>query len=168
MAHLTEEARPAVERLMESDEDQLYVELGVRNQAIRGNPSLAGSFSPTVAYNAAVMGPMDDIRTFGRNFFGRLNVDCYSLVCGEKGANSEERNKILKAFSLGKTEVAAGIAALLVAHLAIAPAIAAVVAALVVKLFFRNAHAAMCEVWATKIPTAKKTKSKKRPSHKKQ
>jgi hypothetical protein len=167
MTELNDVARPAVEQLMQSDEDQLYVELGVRTHAIRQNPSLAGSFNPAVSYNAALMGPMDDIRAFGRSFFDRLGRDCYSLVCGEKAVDAEERNKLQKAFTLGKTEVAAGIAGLLVAHLAIAPAIAAVLAALVVKLFFRNAHAAMCEVWAGKIRITKKAKPKKQRGHKK-
>ena len=57
----------------------------------------------------------------------------------------------MKAFSLGKSEVAAALAALLVSQLAIAPAIAAVVAAIAIKLFFAPAHDSMCDVWKGKL-----------------
>lgn len=46
------------------------------------------------------------------------------------------------------------IAGLLVANLAMAPAAATVVAALVLRLFFKPAYGAMCEVWRTKLPAA--------------
>jgi hypothetical protein len=152
MSELDQMARHAVEQLLQSDEDQLFEELAIRNKAILKDPGLAGSFSPKASYDAALMGPMDDLRKFGRIFFSRLNRDCYNLVCGGEQLDSQEREKVANAFGVGKTEVAAAIAGIMVAHFAIAPAIAAVVAALIVKLFFRNAHGAMCEVWKQKLP----------------
>lgn len=152
MPELEEMALPAVKQLLQSEEDQLYEELAIRNKAILKDPGLAGSFSPEASYDTRLMGPMDDLRDFGRIFFSRLNQDGYNLVCGSELADSQEREKVTNAFGFGKTEVAAAIAAVMVAHFAIAPAIAAVVAALIVKLFFRNAHEAMCEVWKHKLP----------------
>jgi hypothetical protein len=152
MPELDELALPAAKQLLQSDEDQLYEELGIRQKAILRDPGLAGSFSPEASYNAVLMGPMDDLRNFGKLFFSRLNRDCYDLICGGQQADAKEREKVAKAFGLGKTEVAAAIAGVIVAHFAIAPAIAAVVAALVVKLFFRNAQEAMCQVWKQKLP----------------
>jgi len=152
MPELDQLALPAAKQLLQSDEDQLYEELAIRQKAILKDPALAGSFSPAAAYNAALMGPMDDLRNFGKIFFSRLNRDCYDLICGGAGADNQEREKVAKAFGIGKTEVAAAIAGVIVAHFAIAPAIAAVVAALIVKLFFRNAQEAMCEVWKAKLP----------------
>jgi len=152
MSDIDQMALHAVKQLLQSDEDQLYEELAIRNKAILKDPSLAGSFSPEASYDAALVGPMDDLRKFGRIFFSRLNRDCYGLVCGSEQVNTQEREKVVKAFGLGKTEVAAAIAAIMVAHFAMAPAIAAVVGALIVKLFFRNAQEAMCEVWKQKLP----------------
>jgi hypothetical protein len=151
MSELDEMALQAVKRLLESDPDQLFEELAIRNNAIQKDPALAGSFSPEASYDAAFMGPMGDLRDFGRIFFTRLNRDCYNLVCGSSQADAQEREKVASAFGLGKTEVAAAIAAVMVVNFGTAPAIAAVVASLVVKLFFRNAHGAMCEVWKQKM-----------------
>lgn len=142
----------AIEDLLASDEAQLFEELAIRNRAMVKDPSVAGSYNPSVSYNAALMGPMDDLRNFGRRFFNKVNKDCYQLVCGSGDAD-KERQKLLDAFKLGKAEVAAVMAALFVAYLSVAPAIAAVLAALVVKLFFKNAHEAMCEVWSGKLET---------------
>jgi hypothetical protein len=61
---------------------------------------------------------------------------------------------VASAFGLGKEDIGAAIAALLVAHLALAPASAAVVAVLIVKLFFRPAVDAMCQVWSENLQKA--------------
>ncbi|MGH9632133.1 MAG: hypothetical protein ACRD7E_27830 [Bryobacteraceae bacterium] len=148
-----DQIQSAIEDLLASDEAQLFEELAIRNRAMVKDPSVAGSYKPRVSYNAALMGPMDDLRNFGRRLFNKVNKDCYQLVCGGGDADKQEREKLLDAFKLGKTEVAAAMAALFVAYLNVAPAIAAVLAALVVKLFFKNAHEAMCEVWSEKLET---------------
>jgi hypothetical protein len=147
------EAQQAVADFVQPEvsEDELFEKLGVRLKAREQDPALVGSFSADPPYDADLMGPLDDMRAFGRLFFKKLNSDCYAIVCGSEATNTEERKNLLASFGLGKTEVAAALAALLVSQLALAPAIATVVAALIVRLVFRNAHAAMCEVWKSKI-----------------
>ena len=149
MSDITSLAKPALEKLEESDENQLYQELGVRLKAIASDPALAGSFDPTVTYSAALMGPLDDVKLFGKKFFEKMSREAYGLVCGG-GLTDEEQKKFTEALG-NKIDFGTWLAAILVAHWAIAPAIAAVVAALVVRLFFRPAHSAMCEVWASKL-----------------
>ena len=92
-------------------------------------------------------------RDFGRRFFERLMPDAYKLMCGaeDEEERQEDRRCLL---SLGREEVGAVIAGLLVANLAMAPAAATVVAALVLRLFFKPAYGAMCEVWRTRLPAA--------------
>lgn len=153
MIELVDLVRPAVENLLQSEESQLYEELGVRQKAIMIDPAKAGFFEPDLTYDAEEMGSLDDLRDFGRILFEKLNVDAYNLVCGTKTEDSEERRKLLAAFGIDDKVVAAAIAALLITHMAIAPAIAAVVAAIIVKLFFQNTHRAMCEVWKKKLPS---------------
>ena len=153
MADLMSTAQPAVSDLLQSDEGQLYEQLGIRVQAIRRDPSLSGSFSPAVTYDAAAMGPLDDLRDFGQRFFERFQEQAYNLVCGTGQEDSDERKSVIDAFGISKEAVAAALAGLLVAQLAMAPAVAAVVAALVIRLCFRPAYGAMCDVWKTKVPT---------------
>jgi hypothetical protein len=149
MKDITALAKPAIEKLEESDENQLYQELGIRLKAIATNPSLAGSFDPAVTYSAPLMGPLDDVKLFGKKFFEKMSREAYGLVCGG-GLTAEEQKKFTEALG-NKIDFGTWLAAILVAHWAIAPAIAAVVAALVVRLFFKPAHSAMCEVWAGKL-----------------
>lgn len=168
MADLASQAKPAVAKLMQSDEDQLYEELGMRLKAYGTDLSVGSSFSPEVRYQAEVMGTMDDLRLFGRKYFRGVNENAYELICGKGLTDQQDRKKLEDAFKIGPSEVAAFMAGLLVTHLAIPAGIAAVVAAIVLKVFFKPALTAMCEVWATKIeptkekPAPKKTKSKKK------
>ena len=152
MADIKSQARPAVDALLQNDEDQLYLELGKRLSAIKQDPSLSGSFTPDLPSDVEALGPVDDLKEIARRFFARFNAQAYQLVCGAEAENSEEREQVLNAFGIGQDAVAAAIVGLLVSQLALAPAVAAVVAALIVRLFFRPAYESMCEVWSEKQP----------------
>ena len=152
MANLQDHARPALEKLLQSDPDQLFAELGLRQKAIENDPTQAGLFETTATYDASFAGPLDDLKEFGKRFFDRVSKDLYNIVCGTDAEDAAERKKLLDAFGLGGTAFAGALAALLVGSFGWAPAISAVVAALVVKLFFKNAHEAMCEVWKKHLP----------------
>jgi hypothetical protein len=151
MASLSDLAKPSVTSLFQSDIDQLYEQLAIRSKGIVRDPAAAASFSPDIDYDAPMMGPLDDLRRFGKLYFGRINRLCHDLVCGDSAKDSEERQKVMSAFMLGKEDVGSAIAALLVAHLGLAPAVAAVVAVLIVKLFFRPAVESMCQVWTENL-----------------
>lgn len=150
MPTVEQAAGPVVAKLSERDDAQLYQELALRIKGASANPASAGELNPTVEYDAALMGPLDDLQEFGRRFFDKFLPDAYSLVCGT--GDEEERKKVQSAFNIGPDAVGAAIAAVIVSTLGIAPAVAAVVAALVMRLFFRNAYQAMCEVWKEKLP----------------
>jgi hypothetical protein len=152
MTKIAAQAKPAIEKLMQSDLEQLYQELGIRLKALAADAAVAGSFDPEVSYEPAVMGLMDDVKAFAKKFFEKMSREAYGLICGG-GLTSEEQKKLTEALG-NKVDFATWLAAVLVAHLALAPAAAAVVAALVVRLFFKPAHAAMCEVWASKLGKA--------------
>ena len=141
MANLQEQAQPAVQRLLQSNTDQLFTELGLRQKAIEDDPAQAGLFETTATYDAPFAGPLDDLKEFGQRFFDRVSGDLYDLVCGEDAENAIERKKLLGAFGLGEATFASALTAVLISSFCWAPAIATVVAALVVKLFFNNARA---------------------------
>jgi len=76
MTDLASQARPSIEKLLQSDENQLYEELGMRIKAYQNDLSVGASFSPVVEYRAELMGPLDDLKLFGRVFFQRMNLWC--------------------------------------------------------------------------------------------
>ncbi len=157
MADLSELAKPAVEELLKSDEEQLYEQLGMRAKAIAEDPTKSSSFELQVIYDQAQMGLKEDVKEFGQRLFRRWNVEAYKLVCGSDYQDQESRESLLKAFSLdGGVAVAAAPSALLVTYLGLAPALAAVVAALLVKRFLRPTYEVFCEVWKEKLPKSEK------------
>jgi hypothetical protein len=145
----------AMSKLLQSDSEQLYEELGLRRKAIAANPTYAGSYDPDVTYNAPFAGPLDVLRDFGKDFFSRVSGDAYGLVCGDDQENASERKKLLDSLNLGETAFAATLVTALIGTFGLAPALATVVAALVIRLFFRNAQKAMCDVWKKHLPEAK-------------
>jgi len=120
-------AKPAMEKLEESDESQLYQELGIRLKAMASNPALAGSFDPAVTYSATLMGPLDDVKLFGKKFFEKMSREAYGLVCGG-GLTAEEQKKFTEALG-NKADWGTWLAVILVSHWALAPAIAACIEA---------------------------------------
>lgn len=151
MSVLSEEAEPAVALLAESDESQLYEQLGIRAAAIERQPELAGSFDPPVTFDEVAMGPLDSVREVGRRIFRRWESSAYGLACGTGEADGADRKSLEDAFGVSSTTVAAFMAALLVSHFGIAPAIAAVIAAIVVKRFFRPAYEEFCSAWGERV-----------------
>jgi hypothetical protein len=147
MPDLTQQAQPAVEKLLKADESQLYEQLGIRAKAMAQDPAKSGSFEPQVTYEAAQMGLKEDVKDLGQRMFKLWNVQAYQVVCSTQVQDQQARNDMLNAFGVNETAVAAVLASLLVAQLGLAPAIAAVVAALVIKLFFRPAYEEFCGAW---------------------
>jgi hypothetical protein len=132
-------------------DDQLYSELGHRLQAINFQPELSGNFDLRNKPSAQAMGVVDDLRTFGKAFFTRVNQSAYELVCGSDADASGDRDKIMAAIGMSPEATATALAAALGLHLGLAPALAPVVALLVVRLFFQPTHDAMCALWKTKV-----------------
>jgi hypothetical protein len=141
-----------VEKLLQSHSEQLFAELGLRLKAIENDPAQAGSFETTTTFDAPFAGPLDTLREIGQRFFERFSPDAYGLVCGSDDENAGVRKKLLDALNLGETAFAATLVSALIGTFGIAPALASVVAALIVRLFFRNAVGAMCDVWKKHLP----------------
>ncbi len=142
----------ALSRLLQSTEDQLFEQLGIRAKALAADPSIAGNFEPNVAYDGIAMGPLDDVRELGRRLFGRWNREAYNLVCGSDADTAADRKKLLDAFGGGDVAVGAALAGMFVAYLGMAPALAGIVAALTLKYFFRPAYGEFCGLWLEKLP----------------
>ncbi|WP_316187733.1 MULTISPECIES: hypothetical protein [unclassified Bradyrhizobium] len=142
----------AVEKLLESEPDQLFEELGLRKSAMLAEPHRAGAFDSDATFDAPFAGPLEFMGDIGRRFFERINRDVYDLVCGTDSANATERKVILESMNLGETMFATTLVGAIVSTFGIAPTLATVVAALVVRLFFKDAYTATCDVWKEHLP----------------
>jgi hypothetical protein len=141
----------ATSRLLDLSEQNLYLELGKRLQAVRRDPGLSGSFDLKLDSAPEAYGLADDLINFADRFLKRLNEQAFSVVCGSEATDVRDRQDLVNAFGLGKEAVAGALAALLVSQLFIAPVIAVVAAPIIVKLLFQPTHAAMCDVWRAKM-----------------
>lgn len=146
MPYLAKSAEGAVEKLLSSDEQQLYEQLGIRAKAMAEDPIKGASFDPEVVYDAAIMGLKDDVLRLGESIFNRWNLEAYKLICGSAKNDRESQKRILDAFIDEKT-LAGYFAALFVMNFGVAPAIASVIAVLIVRRFFRPALEEFCKVW---------------------
>ena len=145
------QVQTAVEALLESDETQLYEQLGIRVTAMTQEPALAGDYSPDLRSEELAMGPLEDLRKLGQRIYGRWEKETYSMVCGQSTEDAADRKSIVDAFGIGGTAVAAYLATALVSTFGLAPAIAAVIAALVVRRFFRPAYQEFCGAWSERL-----------------
>jgi hypothetical protein len=148
MTTLLAAAEPAVDKLLQSDEDDLYEELGIRSRAMVRNLEVSASFSPVItAEEAVAMGPLDEAKKLGKKIFSRWNREAYHLVCGTGAEDEKDRSEIRAAFNIGAKAVATSLSGLLVSMFGLAPAIAAVIAALIIKRFFQGAIDETCAYW---------------------
>lgn len=146
MTDINKQAESAIRNLLQSDENQLLEELGMRTAAIAKDISKAGSFEPQVVYDAADMGPKDMLRKAGNRIFSRWNKEAYKLLCGKDPDDSKQRTELTNAIGLGDVAVAAALTSALV-YIGAAPALAAIIAAIIVKRFFAPALDEFCEIW---------------------
>jgi hypothetical protein len=154
MDELAKKVEPAMNDLLESDEDQLYEQLGIRSSAMTRDLSVAGALQPQIAHDVAAMGMMEDVRDLGKRIFKRWNREAHKLICGGEDLDKKDREALANAFGLGDAAVAGVVASLLITQFGLAPAIATVVAALVIKRFFRPAYDEFCDFWKEKLPAA--------------
>lgn len=155
MSNLAEQAEPALDDLLNTEEDALFEQLGIRAKAIQNNTNLSSSFSPKVTFDEAAMGALDDVRNYGKRVFRRCSSEGYKLFCGDDPEDEEDRKELADAFGISEGKVASVVAALLVAQLGLAPAIAAIVAALIIKRFLiRPGYKLSCQTWKAHLPTS--------------
>jgi hypothetical protein len=149
-----EDAVRAAEKLLASDETQLFEELAARDRAVEQDPALAGRYDIEVPSDTAVMGLREDVVELGQRIFRRWNREAHALVCGGGAADEKDRKELASAFGVSDVMVAAAISSALVTSLGLAAPIAAVVAARVVRRFFRPGYEEFCALWGRKLPPA--------------
>jgi hypothetical protein len=146
MTDIKKQAEPTMQGLLQSPEEQLFEQLGLRAQAISQDITLAGSFAPQVVYSEAEMGVKEALGKVGRRLFRRWNKEAYKLLCGDDPEDKEQRTELQNAIGAGDVAVAAALTSALV-YIGAAPALAAIIAAIIVKKFFAPAYEEFCVLW---------------------
>jgi len=150
MAELMEEALQAAQAFEDTDEEELYRQLGLRVKAIARNPTVAGQFAPAKADLEPMGITLGDVVATGKNAFAQLSQAGYGLLCGGGPAQGGHFDALISTLGTNRTTITAGLATLLVAQLGFAPAIAGVVAALAIGKAAPASLQGMCTVWAAK------------------
>ena len=145
----------AAERLLKKDEEALALEIGLRDERIKGDPAAADNPDLVVKYGTHMgMGEINDIKALGWRILLRWNKELYGLVCSSKNPDDQEMRKKILALSLDEAALIAVIAPALIG-LGAPAAIAAPVAPILVKKFIIPAKQELCVAWGEAIAAQK-------------
>jgi hypothetical protein len=143
-----DDARCVVQRLLESDEDQLLEQLGIRSEAIQREPSKADSLDPSISNSEiATMGAKEALRTIGERVLNRWNREAYVFICGADQETQKERSDLKRAFGLGDAAAAGALTSALLLIPSMPLALAPVIAVILIKRFFGPAMDEFCGYW---------------------
>jgi hypothetical protein len=136
-----------VQGLLDSDEDQLLAQLGMRSLAALGDLSQSALYAPDLGGVAPdKMGAQDELKKLGKRILKRWNQSAYQLVCGDEPDDAKTRKEVQSALGLGKA-AAAGVITSALIGVGLMPALAPVVAAIVINKFFDPAYGEFCAYW---------------------
>ena len=130
----------------EKDEDSLLVQIGLREQAIKADPSSQDDPNLNVVYTETTMGPLDDLKRIGKRIANRWSKELHSITCGNESKDAKEREALLNSINLGEAAVIAAVAAALIS-LGVGAAIAAPLAPIIVRKFIWPAKDELCLAW---------------------
>jgi hypothetical protein len=137
-------------KLVEFDDTQLFLQLGMSSQAIsedleeQTRSSSINSIEP-VFYE--ITRSNSDTLNFGQRLFKRLNAASYELLCKDPFDNGETLKKLGEALKESTATATGLLAPILVANLGLAPAVAAIVATLIVKTLSKSIADEICSTW---------------------
>jgi hypothetical protein len=149
----------AAQALYSKDEQALFLELGLREQAIDQDNAAADNPNLPVTYQGTHMGLVDDTKALGLRIMVRWNKELYGVVCGNKrtgnvsAKDKKMRDELLKALNLGDAAVIAAVVTGLMA-LGAPAAIAAPLAPLLVKKLIMPAKEELCDAWGEAMQAA--------------
>jgi hypothetical protein len=161
------ELNQLAQKMLDLDEDTLKAQLGIRIQEMEKDITARSASLESLDedLNMASRGLSLDSAAFkfGDEFFKRLNVKSYDLMCGELFDDVELKTKFLDALKEGSDKGVTVLAPILVAQLGMGYSIAMFVAVLIIKTLYSSIDAiasatsdTICETWKNKMPNANK------------
>ena len=140
-----------IDDLLQSDEDQLLEQLGMRAAASTQNLALSAELNPKLSSaTVTAMGIKDDLKVLGNRILRRWNRSAYELICGDDPDDAGAREQVKKALGLGDAAAIGALTAALIG-VGLMAALAPVLAAILVKKFFNPAYGEFCGFWKEKL-----------------
>jgi hypothetical protein len=147
MPELMESALAAAQALEDTDDDDLYRELGLRITAIQRDPTIAGQFAPPRSMVEPMGIALSDMLDVGRRAFAQISKAANALVCS--GLASGNFDAFIATLGKDRITACAALTAVL-GGVGFAPVIAGVVAALAIGKVVPATVDAFCAGWAKK------------------
>lgn len=152
------EINELAQKMLDLDEDTLKAQLGIRVQEMAQDTTARSasleSLDDQLAVSARGLSLDSAAVKFGDEFFKRLNIKSYNLMCGELFDDAELKEKFLAAFKEGSDQSVALLAPILVTNLGMAYAIAMFIAVLIVKTLYSATSGiasatseSICSIW---------------------
>jgi hypothetical protein len=140
-----------IQKLLQSDEDQLLEQLGMRTAVATRDLSRSAELQPDLtSADVTAMGIKDDMKVLGRRILRRWNRSAYELACGGDPDDAKTRSELEKALGLGEA-AAIGVLTGALISIGLMAALAPVVATLLVKKFFNPAYGEFCQYWKERL-----------------
>jgi len=140
-----------ISELLQSDEDQLLEQLGMRSAVVSRDVTRSADFQLSVkAADIAAMGIKDDMKVVGGKIVRRWNRSAYELACGTDPDDSRSREDLQKALGIGEGAAIAALTAGLIG-IGLMAALAPLIATIIVKKFFNPAYGEFCGYWKQKL-----------------
>lgn len=143
--------RADLENLLELDEEDLTVQLGLRSQDWQNTGEAVDSLDDL----PVPRGDFDDLLKSGQDFFEPLSGNAYKILCSDIGANSDLAKELSKLMDQKTTEAATQmtslITPLLVGNIGLPSSIAVVVATLIVKKIAKGTSDLVCTNWQSSL-----------------
>ena len=115
MAELMDEALQAVQEFENSDDDDLFRELGLRVKAIERDPTVAEQhFAPPRSMLEPKGIALGDVLEIGRRYFSSISKTGYGLVCSGGMPQGTHFNSLMTTLGTNRMAITAGLATLLV------------------------------------------------------
>lgn len=140
-----------IQKLLQSDEDQLLEQLGMRSAVVTRDLKRSGDLQLDLApADIRAMGIKEDMKALGNRVLRRWNRSAYELACGGDPDDTKTRADLEKALGIGEA-AAIGVLASALISIGLMAALAPVLATILVKKFFNPAYGEFCQYWKEKL-----------------
>lgn len=145
-----QELERSIASLIEYDDESLIKQVAMRAEAAKGNPSIAGSYDPTVSYDFKHAGIADDLLDLGGRILRRWERELHAVVCGTSQEDEKDRANIRSKIGADDAVLGAAVATVLIG-LGASAAVAAVLAALLLKRILKPGAQEVCKFWSERL-----------------